>query len=69
MSAAEQPYRYPHPLTLARRRADAERDRSAHVGESVAASAWGQLGGLTTFYRHGSEHYRRMALKRWGERP
>lgn len=66
-SAGEQPYLYPHPLTLARNRAEAERDRLADaVAYSSMCATWGQLGGLTTFYRYGREHYRRMAQRRWG---
>lgn len=64
---AEQLYLYPHPLTLARTHAEAERMRLADTAAySSMCTTWGRLGGLTTFYRYGSEHYHRMALRRWG---
>ena len=33
---------------------------------SSMCATWGQLGGLTTFYRYGSSWYALLALKRWG---
>jgi hypothetical protein len=63
---AKQLYLYPHPLTLARDHAEAERVR---VADSAAYSAmcamWGRLGGLTTFYRYGTDYYRLLARRRW----
>jgi hypothetical protein len=65
--ARGQVYLYPHPLTLARDHAEAERVR---LGDSAAYSSmcatWGRLGGLSTFYRYGREHFRLLALHRWG---
>jgi len=58
-SAHEPPqehYAYPHPAELARQRAERTRSRAA----------WGALGGLGTSYRYGPEHFRALALKRWG---
>ena len=64
---ADGTYLYPHPLTLARDHAEAERIRLADTAAySSMCATWGRLGGLTTFYRYGPEHYRRMALVRWG---
>lgn len=60
-------YLYPHPLTLARDHAEAERVRLADTNAySSMCATWGQLGGLTTFYRYGSSWYALLALKRWG---
>jgi hypothetical protein len=64
---SEQPYLYPHPLTLARYHAEAERIRLADsAAYSSMAATWGRLGGLSTFYRYGREHFRLLALHRWG---
>jgi hypothetical protein len=27
--------------------------------------AWGRLGGLTTYHRHGSKHFAKLATRRW----
>jgi len=60
-------YVYPHPLTLARSRAEAERIRLADsVAYSSLCRTWGRLGGLTTYYRYGRDHFRLLALHRWG---
>ena len=62
-----EPFRYPDPLTLARARAEAERDRTGAVGGSPSMRAlWGRLGGLTTSHRYGPEHFRWLAGRRWG---
>ncbi len=62
----EQLYLYPHPLTLARDRAEAE---CVRLADSAAYSAmyatWGSFGGLTTFYRYGADYYRLLARRRW----
>jgi hypothetical protein len=59
---------YPHPLTLARDRAEAERIRLADsAAYSAMCSTWGRLGGLTILYRYGREHFRLLALHRWGD--
>lgn len=61
-------YLYPHPLTLARERVEAERMRLADsAAYSTMCATWGQLGGLTTLYRYGREHFRLLALHRWGD--
>ncbi len=53
-------YRYPHPLELARKRAETHPTRAA----------WGSLGGLSTYYRcGGSSWFRLLALRRWGRIP
>jgi hypothetical protein len=63
-----QPYLYPHPLSLARERAEAERIRLADsAAYSSMCAAWGRLGGLSTFYCYGREHFRLLALHRWGD--
>ena len=63
---AEQLYLYPHPLTLARNRAEAERMRLADsAAYSAMCATWGSLGGLTTFYRYGADYYRLLARRRW----
>ena len=60
-------YLYPHPLSLARDHAEAERIRLADTAAySSMCATWGRLGGLTTLYRYGPEHYRTLALLRWG---
>ncbi len=51
-----EPYAYPTPVELARLRAERE----------ATPAAYGGLGGLVTLGRHGPEHFRRMARKRWG---
>ena len=62
----EQLYLYPHPLTLARNRAEAERMRLADsAAYSAMCDTWGSLGGLTTFYRYGADYYRLLAGRRW----
>ena len=62
----EQLYLYPHPLTLARDRAEAERMRLADSASySAMCATWGSLGGLTTFYRYGADYYRLLARRRW----
>ncbi len=58
--AAGRGYVYPGPVALARLRAERARD----AGQASPA-LWGSLGGLVTLDRHGREHYRRMALRRW----
>ena len=66
--AAEHLYLYPHPLTLACNHAEAERMRLADSAAYAAMCAtWGQLGGLTTFYRYGPDYYRLLARKRWNK--
>lgn len=63
---AEQLYLYPHPLTLARDHAEAERVRLADTAAySAMCATWGRLGGLTTFYRYGADYYRLLARRRW----
>jgi hypothetical protein len=63
---SEQPYLYPHPLTLARDHAEAEKIRLADsAAYSSMAATWGRLGGLTTYYRYGPSWYRLLALRRW----
>ncbi len=65
-SKTEQLYLYPHPLTLARDRAEAERMRLADsAAYSAMCATWGSLGGLTTFYRYGADYYRLLARRRW----
>jgi hypothetical protein len=61
--AREQVYLYPHPLTLARDHAEAERIR---LVDSSMCVVWGRLGGLSTFYRYGREHFRLLSQHRWG---
>jgi hypothetical protein len=59
---------YPHPLTLARDHAEAERIRLADsAAYSSMCATWGRVGGLSTFYRYGREHFRLLALHRWGD--
>ena len=63
---SEQLYLYPHPLTLARNRAEAERVRLADsAAYSAMRSTWGSLGGLTTYYRYGADYFRLLARRRW----
>lgn len=50
----EEPFRYPTPAELARKRAEASGD----------ARDWALLGGLTTLERHGRKHYASMARRR-----
>ena len=67
-ASERQVYLYPHPLTLARNRAEAERTRLADsAAYSSMCATWGQIGGLTTLYRYGREHFRLLALHRWGD--
>lgn len=62
----ERLYLYPHPLTLARNRAEAERMRLADsAAYSTICATWGSPGGLTTSYRYGADYYRLMARRRW----
>jgi len=59
---------YPHPLRLARDRVEAERIRLADsAAYSTMCAAWGQLGGLSTYFRYGPGYFRLLALKRWGK--
>ena len=54
---------YPHPLRLARDRVEAERIRLADsAAYSTMCAAWGQLGGLSTYFRYGPAYFR---LLRW----
>lgn len=63
---AEQLYLYPHPLTLARDHAEAERVRLADTAAYASmVRTWGTLGGLTTYYRYGAGYYRLLARRRW----
>lgn len=56
----------PHPLSLARNHAEAERIRLADsAAYSAMCATWGSLGGLTTFYRYGADYYRLLAARRW----
>lgn len=67
-STPQQFYLYPHPLTLARNRAEAEKIRLADsAAYSSMCATWGQLGGLTTFYRYGSDYFRLLAQRRCGK--
>jgi hypothetical protein len=57
---------YPHPLTLARDHAEAERIRLADsAAYSSMCATWGRLGGLTTLYRWGPSWFRLLAMGRW----
>jgi hypothetical protein len=61
-------YLYPHPLTLARDHAEAERIRLADTAAySSMCATWGRLGGLTTYYRFGPSWFRLLALRRLGK--
>lgn len=63
---AEQLYLYPHPLTLARDYAEAERVRLADsTAYSSVCATWGRLGGLTTLYCYGADYYLLLARRRW----
>ncbi len=65
---AEQLYLYPHPLTLARSHAEAERVRLADTAAySSMCKTWGRLGGLTTSYRYGPSYFSVLARRRWGK--
>ena len=67
---AAQLYLYPHPLTLARNRAEAERVRLADAAAySSMCATWGRLGGLSTYYRYGPSYFRLLALRRWRKIP
>ncbi len=55
-----EPFSYPLPVELARKRAD----RARGAGQESPA-LWGSLGGLTTLQRYGREHFARMARRRW----
>lgn len=67
-SEPEQLYLYPHPLTLARGRAEAERIRLDDTeAYSAMCAAWGQLGGLSTYYRYGPSWFSLLAKRRWGK--
>jgi hypothetical protein len=64
--ARGQVYLYPHPLTLARDHAEAERVRLRDsAAYSSMCATWGRLGGLTTYYRYGPSWFRLLALRRW----
>jgi hypothetical protein len=64
--AGGQHYLYPHPLTLARDHAEAERIRLADsAAYSSMCATWGRLGGLTTLYCCGPSWFRLLALGRW----
>ena len=66
--ATEGLYLYPHPLTLARDHAEAERVRLADTAAySEMCRTWGSLGGLTTLYRYGTPWYAALAARRWGK--
>ena len=61
-------YLYPHPLSLARSRAEAERVRLAdRAAYSEMCRTWGRLGGLTTSYRYGAAWFSALAARRWGK--
>lgn len=61
-------YLYPHPLTLARDRAEAERVRLADTAAySEMCRTWGSLGGLTTLYRYGRDYFRLLSRRRAGK--
>lgn len=65
--APEQLYLYPHPLTLARNHAEAERIRLADTtAYSQMCATWGRLGGLSTYYRYGPRWYAALARRRHG---
>lgn len=53
-------FAYPHPVTLARTRAEKARDDGR-----PSRSLWGSVGGLVTLDRHGRDHFVRMARRRW----
>lgn len=64
----ESVYLYPHPLTLAQDRAEAECIRLADsAAYSSMCAMWGSLGGLTTSYRYGSDYFRLLARRRCGK--
>ena len=64
--ARGQVYPYPHPLTLARDRAGAERIRLADSASYPSVGATRRrLGGLTALYRCGPSLFRLPALARW----
>lgn len=59
-------YLYPHPLTLARDHAEAEKVRLADTAAySEMCRTWGSLGGLTTLYRYGTPWFSALAARRW----
>lgn len=61
-------YLYPHPLSLARSRAEAERVRLADsAAYSSMCATWGRLGGLTTLYRYGADYFRLLSRRRCGK--
>ena len=60
MTAERGGFAYPPPHVLARGRAE----RAQKAGQPSAA-LWGSVGGMATLQRHGREHFRRLALKRW----
>ena len=65
---AGQLYLYPHPLTLARDHAEAERIRLADTSAySEMCRTWGSLGGLTTFYRYGAGYFGMLSRRRAGK--
>ena len=64
--AGGQLYLYPHPLSLARNHAEAERVRLADsAAYSSMCATWGRLGGLSTLYKYGPSYFRLLALRRW----
>ena len=64
--ARGQVYPYPHPLTLARDHAEAERIRLADsAAYSPVRATRGRPGGLTTLYRCGPSRFGLPALGRW----
>ena len=66
VGTSEQPFLYPHPLTLACDHAEAERIRLADSeAYSSMCATWGRLGDLTTYYRYGPSWFRLLALRRW----
>lgn len=66
--APEGTFLYPHPLTLARNRAEAERIRLADTqAYAEMCATWGRVGGMTTLDRYGRGHYSLLARCRWGD--
>jgi hypothetical protein len=70
-ASGQEVFLYPHPLTLARDHAEAERIRLADSAAyySSMCATWGRLGGLTTYYRYGPSWFRLLALRRWERIP
>ena len=66
--ATEGLYLYPHPLTLARDHAEAERVRLADTAAySSMCATWGSLGGRTTLYRYGAGYFGMLSRRRGGK--